>query len=209
MSQPNAYEVAIYETLITTASGLSQTLADAIAAVGPLSLPKSKDGNLGYFLSRAVVGQQLSTKAARTIWSRVEEAAASENSPIPDFFNDATFETLKRCGVSGNKAKALHGIAQADLAGNLCGKSLARMDHATRSSQLLELWGIGQWTCDMASIFFCRCPDVWPDGDVTVQNVFGRLIGRRKPARTAKFFAPHRSYLALAMWEIADAKPEA
>jgi DNA-3-methyladenine glycosylase II len=208
MTQPNSHEVAIHKELIAIARGLAPSLCEALQAVGPLCLPKPKDGNLGYFLSRAVVGQQLSTRAAATIWGRVEGAVSSAHSHIPEFFNDQSFETIRGCGVSGSKVKALQGIREAQRADKLCGKTLAAMDHAERSEQLQELWGIGQWTCDMASMFFCRCPDVWPEGDVTVQKIFKRLIGRRKPSKTAKYFAPHRSYLALTMWEIADARPE-
>jgi DNA-3-methyladenine glycosylase II len=208
----SADEIAIHEHFITTASDLSPALAEALEAVGVLSLAKpkvsKKTNNLGYFLSRAIVGQQLSTKAAGSIWQRVEAAASSSKSAVPDFFGDDCFDVIRACGVSANKVKALQGIRAADRAGELCDKTLSKMDHASRSEQLLKIWGVGQWTCDMASIFFCRCPDVWPEGDVTVQKTFGRLIGRRKPARAAQHFAPHRSYLALAMWEIADARPE-
>lgn len=200
--------MVIYQRFIETAGELSPPLVEAIQSVGPVLFPKPKASSLAYFLSRAVVGQQLSTKAAGSIWGRVEEAASTVNSEIPDFFSQSAFEALRTCGVSGSKVKALQGIREAELAGRLCGKTLAKMDHVSRSAQLLELWGIGQWTCDMASIFFCHCPDVWPEGDITVQNTFSRLIGRRKPARTAKYFSPHRSYLALAMWALADARPE-
>ena len=65
-----------------------------------------------------------------------------------------------------------------------------------------QLWGIGQWTCDIASLFYCREPDMWPEGDVAVQRMFRALIGRRKPDRAAARFAPYRSYLALAMWRL-------
>ncbi|MBT4932821.1 MAG: DNA-3-methyladenine glycosylase 2 family protein [Rhodospirillaceae bacterium] len=208
----SADEIAIHEHILTTASEVSPALAEALKGVGVLSLakpkPSKKTNTLGYFLSRAIVGQQLSTKAAASIWQRVEAAVASSKSAIPEFFDDDCFDPIRACGVSGSKVKALQGISAAHKAGDLCGKTLAKMDHADRSEQLLKIWGVGQWTCDMASIFFCCCPDVWPQGDVTVQKTFTRLIGRKKPAKAAQHFAPHRSYLALAMWEIADARPE-
>ncbi|MBC8270373.1 MAG: DNA-3-methyladenine glycosylase 2 family protein [Rhodospirillaceae bacterium] len=208
----NANEIAIHEHFVTTAGALSPALAEALKGVGVVSLAKPRSGKktntLGYFLSRAIVGQQLSTKAAGSIWQRVEAVVATSKSAIPDYFGENCFDAIRSCGVSGSKVKALQGIHAADRAGDLCGKTLAKMDHASRSEQLLKIWGVGQWTCDMASIFFCCCPDVWPEGDVTVQKTFARLIGRRKPAKAALHFAPHRSYLALAMWEIADARPE-
>jgi DNA-3-methyladenine glycosylase II len=81
------------------------------------------------------------------------------------------------------------------------------MDHLARSEHLAQIHGIGQWTCDMVSLFYCRDPDVWPEGDLAVQRVFARYIGRRKPARAAAVFAPHRSLLALYMWRLVDAIP--
>ena len=85
---------------------------------------------------------------------------------------------------------------------------LRKTDAVERAQQLLGMWGIGQWTCDMASIFYFKSPDIWPDGDVTVRKTFSRLIGRRNPTRAAEQFSPYRSYLALSMWEVVDASPD-
>jgi DNA-3-methyladenine glycosylase II len=81
------------------------------------------------------------------------------------------------------------------------------MDHKARSAHLCAPWGIGQWTADMVSIFYCRDEDVWPASDTSVQRAFARYIGRRQPARTAERFAPYRSILALHMWRLLDGPP--
>jgi len=154
-----------------------------------------------------VIGQQLSTKAARSIWAKVESAASLVGTGIPQFFAKDSIDALRESGVSSNKIKALRCLYAAEREGLLCSQTLRQLDHDTRSQQLLSIWGIGQWTCDMASIFYCRCPDVWPEGDVTVQKAFARLIGRRKAAKAASQFAPCRSYLALSMWQVVDAAP--
>ncbi len=61
----------------------------------------------------------------------------------------------------------------------------------------------------MTALFYCGCQDVWPEQDVTVQKTFRALIGRRrKPAKWAARFAPHRSWLALYMWALVDAAPD-
>jgi DNA-3-methyladenine glycosylase II len=57
----------------------------------------------------------------------------------------------------------------------------------------------------MLAIFYCKDPDIWPDGDSAARQTLKRLIGRRKPAKVAALFAPHRSVLVLYMWKIADA----
>ena len=159
------------------------------------------------FLGRAVVGQQLSTKAARTIWSRVEAAALAAGVGISEFFEEANVVALRSCGLSANKVKSVLAIRAAERAGTLDSPAIHAMDHLARSEHLAQIHGIGQWTCDMASIFYCHDPDVWPEGDLAVQRVFARYIGRRKPARAAANFAPHRSLLALYMWRLVDAVP--
>jgi DNA-3-methyladenine glycosylase II len=81
------------------------------------------------------------------------------------------------------------------------------MDHRARSAHLCAIWGIGQWTADMVSIFYRRDEDVWPAGDASVQRIFAKFIGRRQPVKAAQRFAPHRSILALHMWRLLDGPP--
>jgi len=203
----NHNPVTIHARFLDIAAGISAPLAEAVSAIGPVYFPDREDKGLGYFLSRAVIGQQLSTKAARSIWARVESASSSAGDGIPQFFDDHSIDVLRDCGVSSNKIKALRCLHKAEHDGLLCGQTLRQLDHDARSQHLLAIWGIGQWTCDMASIFYCRCPDVWPEGDVAVQKTFARLIGRRKPSKAAAHFAPYRSYLALSMWQTVNAVP--
>ena len=59
----------------------------------------------------------------------------------------------------------------------------------------------------MLSIFYFRDNDIWPEGDLAVQRVFKRYIGRRKPAKAAALFAPYRSLLALYMWKLVNGVP--
>jgi DNA-3-methyladenine glycosylase II len=199
--------IAIHARFLDLAAEIAAPLAEALTEAGPVNFADREDKGLGYFLSRVVIGQQLSTKASSSIWQRIESAALSAGTTIPTFFGHDCVDTLTGCGVSTNKIKTLCRLRDADQRGLLCSHTLRELDHATRSQKLLAIWGIGQWTCDMASISYCRCPDVWPEGDVTVQKTFSRLIGRRKPSKTAGRFTPYRSYLALSMWRIADAAP--
>ena len=198
----------IHDRILEIGSGISPLFSRALEAVDPVSFPDREDNGVGHFLSRAVVGQQLSTKAARKIWSRVEKVAFSSGSDIPQFFDKRCHAALRTCGVSRNKIKALQSLYEAERAGLLRSERLRELDHSARSRQLVSIWGIGQWTCDMLSIFYFRCPDVWPEGDATVQKVFARLIDPCKPSEAVSYFVPYRSYLALAMWRIADASPQ-
>lgn len=199
----------LHRWFVTTAKAISPPLARDIAAVGPLEFPERRERALGLaaFLARSIVGQQLSAKAARSIWARLEAAAAAEGGEFVAFLHAANQPALRACGLSGGKIKAILGIAEAHRRGHLAVETILALDHAGRVAHLTPLWGVGQWTCDMLSLFYFRDEDVWPEGDLAVQRVFKRYIGRRKPAKAAALFAPYRSRLALYMWKLVDGVP--
>lgn len=196
----------LHAHFINQAHKISPDLAAHIKAVGPVRLPRNNMPDLVVFLARTVVDQQLSVKAANTIWARIEAAAEKAGRGLSEFFEEQNIERLRACGTSGNKAKALGHIHAAHKAGQLDPKKIRKMNHASRSDHLNQIWGIGQWTSDMASIFYCRDPDVWSTGDIALRNTLKRYCGRKKPENAAKLFAPHRSLFALYIWRIVDGK---
>lgn len=193
----------IHTEFVEIASGISVDLHHAISRTKPLRLKKRNDRPLPEVLCRAVAGQQLSTQAASTIWGRVVERAGSQS--LIEHIAATKQEELRACGLSNAKAKAMKAIAEADHHGRLDITSLAEASHVERSEVLTEIWGIGQWTADMISIFYFGEKDVWPDKDVTVWKTLERLTGkRRKTLLTAARFAPNRSHLAVYMYHFAD-----
>jgi DNA-3-methyladenine glycosylase II len=196
----------IHLRFVEVAHELSPELAYAIKRGGPLTLEIDASRPLAERLCRSIAGQQLSVKAARSIWTRVVDAAGEV--PLPEFFTETNHETLRGCGLSGAKARALCLIAEEARAGRLEADELRGLDHAARSQRLTALWGVGQWTADMISIFYFGEPDVWPEGDVAARKTLERLTSpRRKTLRTAARFAPYRSHLALYLWRHVDAPP--
>lgn len=194
----------IHSKFLKTSASVSSALVEALDSVGPISFPERKSEGLELFLARAVIGQQLSAKASQSIWSKVETAAQSTGVGITEYLNVANTELLRQCGISRNKVKALRALCEAKRKGSLCEETLLQLDHNARSKRLTSIWGIGQWTCDMASIFYCHSPDIWPETDTAVQRTFANLIGQRNTSEVALQFAPLRSFLALAMWRFAD-----
>ncbi|MCE8033503.1 DNA-3-methyladenine glycosylase 2 family protein [Billgrantia tianxiuensis] len=196
----------IHLRFVEVARELSPSLADAFERGGPVTLQADDSQPLAERLCRSIAGQQLSVKAARSIWTRVVDAAGE--TPLMEFFVEPNQEVLRGCGLSGAKLRALCLIAEEARAGRLEAAELRRLDHAQRSQRLTALWGVGQWTADMISIFYFGEPDVWPEGDVAARKTLERLTSpRRKTLRTATRFAPHRSYLALYLWRHVDAPP--
>lgn len=197
----------IHRFFIETAKELNQNLADAIARVGVIKLPVDNSEPLAHRLSRSVAQQQLSVKAARTIWGRVLEAANEE--PLTQFFREENFALLHTCGLSKAKVRAICGIAEASRRGDLEAAELKLLKYEERCARLTSLWGVGQWTADMISIFYFGDKDIWPDGDLAARNTLKKLTSpRRKTIRTAERFAPYRSYLALYMWEYLNVIPD-
>jgi DNA-3-methyladenine glycosylase II len=192
----------LHRWFVEQATPLSPKLADDLAAVGPIWFPDRPDHGPAGFLARAIVGQQISAAAARGIWARLEGQAAERGLSVADFLDTADEAALRLCGLSRNKMKAILQIGIAARAGTFA--ELRGIDHLARSEKLCAIWGIGQWTADMMALFYYREPDIWPEGDLAVQRVFKSYIGRRKPARAALRFAPHRSLLALYMWRLVN-----
>jgi len=197
----------IHSLFVEISSEFSKALSEDIRAIGPVDFPKRKRTSLSVFLARAIVGQQLSLKVARTIWGRIEEAIERSKGDIPGFFREENTDLIRSCGLSGNKTRALISIREAHQAGALSNTKVRAMDHAGRSRHLSAIRGVGPWTCDMASLFYFQDPDIWPEGDISVQKTFARYLGRRNPTKAAARFAPHRSFLAMYMWRIVDGTP--
>jgi len=197
----------IHTRLLATAAELSPPLAAAIAATGPLSVPRRAPGvALEDRLFRAVAGQQLSVKAAATIWARVEASAGRRR--LVNHLAEVDPAALRACGLSGAKARSMRAIAEAARAGELDPDDLRSLDHTQRSLRLTAIWGVGQWTADMIGLFYFADPDIWPEGDVTARKTLRHLTSpRRKTTLSAARFAPARSYLALHMWRCADSTP--
>ncbi|MGH7014800.1 MAG: DNA-3-methyladenine glycosylase family protein [Stellaceae bacterium] len=191
----------LHRQLIKIAGGVSPELQAHIAAA-PIWFPERVDNGVAAFLARAVTGQQVSAAAARSIWARVETAGGSA---LAEFLCATNAAALKQCGLSRNKIKALCHIGAAHAAGSLDRAEITALDHAARTARLTEIWGIGQWTCDMLAIFYCHELDIWPEGDLAVARGLNRFARRRQPSRVAAQFAPYRSLLALYMWRLAGA----
>lgn len=197
----------VHQCFINISDNLSSDLAGAIRHIGPIEFRPDDSLPLAHRLCRSVAGQQLSVIAARTIWQRVLTAA--NGTDLAEFFTEDNTEIMRSCGLSNAKVRAMCGIAEEARTGNMKADDLRVLNHKERSRELTRLWGVGQWTVDMISIFYFGDEDVWPDGDLAVRKTLEHLTSRRrKTVRTAERFTPHRSRLALYMWEYKNAVPD-
>jgi DNA-3-methyladenine glycosylase II len=197
----------VHAQLLNVAEELSPALHVALAKLGPLEFPRRDDKPFPVYLCRAISGQQISVKAAQSIWKRVEDSAGE--GPLLDHFVEDNTEVLRGCGLSGAKTKTMITIADTHRTLGLDTEALRAMSVEERTARLTAMWGVGQWTADMMNMFYFGEEDIWPDGDVAARKTLERLTSkRRKTIRTAERFKPHRSWLALYMWAHVDAPPD-
>lgn len=192
------------------AESLSPALTEALHKAPCLEAIAPSNAPFALVLCRSVAGQQLSTKAAASIWQRVINLVCCEQSEEEQLhrLSQLSTEELRSCGLSNAKCRTITEVLAKHASGALNGAELQHLPDQERDAVLTQIWGIGQWTADMMAIFYFARPDVWPEGDLAVQNTLQALTSkRRKNSRTAKHFAPYRSYLARYMWQHLDNPP--
>ena len=153
----------------------------------------------------SVAGQQISAKAAETVWNRMEERFGIIT---PITLSAATDEEIRQCGISLRKAGYIKGITTAVADGNLDLDGLHELSDEDVISRLTALRGVGIWTAEMLLIFAMERPDVVSWGDLAIRRGMMRLYGKESINRAAferyrKRYSPHGSVASLYLWEIA------
>jgi DNA-3-methyladenine glycosylase II len=163
-------------------------------------------------LARAIVGQQLSTKAARSIWERLVETLGG-TFPQPSAFLAADPEEVRRAGLSRSKVAFLTDLAERIDDGRLDVGALGELSDEDVSAALTEIKGVGPWTAEMFLIFHLGRPDVLSTGDLGIrraaQIAYGldELPGPHDLERIAEPWRPHRTLGCLYLWRSLDNAP--
>jgi DNA-3-methyladenine glycosylase II len=183
--------------------------------LGPLTLEDRRRGRpedaYGTLL-RAIVGQQLSTKAARSIYGRLLELFGG-STPTPDELLAADPEAIRSAGLSRLKVSYLRDLAAHVEDGRLPVDRLSEQDDATVEAELTAVKGLGRWTADMFLIFHLGRPDVLAAGDLGIRRAAAREYDLAElpdvPAleRIAEPWRPHRTLGCLYLWRSLDAEP--
>ena len=163
-------------------------------------------------LLRAIVGQQLSVKAARTIYDRLRNLYG-DRTPTPAELIATDPDELRGVGLSRAKAAYLRDLAEHVEDGELDLDELPELADDEVSAQLIAIKGLGRWTVDMFLMFHLGRPDILPVGDLgirrAVQIAYG-LDGLPDPAqltRIAQPWQPHRTLACLYLWASLDNAP--
>jgi DNA-3-methyladenine glycosylase II len=177
-------------------------LASIIARVGPCKMTY-RDPTFE-MLARAIVFQQLSTKAARTIYGRLEEAAGG--ALTPESIQNLSVGEMRRAGLSRQKLGYIRDLAEHALSGKVDFARLPAMSDEEVIESLTDIKGIGVWTAHMFLLFSLRRPNVLPVGDLGVRTAIQRAYRKRKMPtpkqveQIAKGWHPYCSYAAWYLW---------
>src|SRR5204863_6655296 len=158
--------------------------------------------------------QQLSGKAAATIFGRVRALYPKRKWLDPDQILATPDETFRAAGLSRSKTTALKDLAAKTISGIVpSGRALARMSDEEIIERLTAVRGIGRWTVEMLLLFDLVRPDVWPVHDYGVRKGFAKTFGRRKlptPQQLSRWgekWRPYRSAAAWYFWRALDQPP--
>ena len=164
-------------------------------------------------LLRAIVGQQLSTKAARTIYGRVCELFGG-TTPSPEQLLEADEADLRKAGLSGRKVEYIRDLASHVLSGELELDRLDRLSDEEATAEIVAVRGLGQWTAEMFLLFHLERPDVLSGGDLGIRKAIQVEYGLEAmpaPQRVLEIgepWRPHRSLASLYLWESLAAVPD-
>jgi 3-methyladenine DNA glycosylase/8-oxoguanine DNA glycosylase len=180
-------------------------LARIIEAVGPCRLQARAEGTHFAALARAIVFQQLSGKAAGTIFSRFT-ALFSGGEPSPDELLAMTDEQLRAVGLSRQKIGYLRDLSSKVRSGELPLGEVETMADDDLIAHLVQVKGIGRWTAQMFLMFRLGRPNVLPELDLGIQNAMKLAYKKRKRPgpkdvkRIGAKWAPHCSIASWYLW---------
>ncbi len=177
-------------------------LARVIDEVGMIEREVNPD--LFSSLVHAIVGQQISTKAAATVWGRVLSLLGEIT---PHNICDMEVEQLQGCGLSFRKVEYIKSLSQRVLSGELDIESLSEMSDEEVCTELSKLNGIGVWTAEMLMTFSMERPNIISYGDLAIVRGLRMVYGHRKITKELfrkyqRRYSPYASVASLYLWAV-------
>jgi len=182
-------------------SAADDRIAKAVQLVG---YPEPRIRDRGYrTLLRTIVGQQVSVAAATSVWNKLETELGEEM--LPQKLIDRDFDTLRACGLSRQKQGYARSLCELVASGELDLESLSN-DNEEAIADLTRIKGIGRWSAEIYLLFAEGRPDIWPAGDLAVQEGVKRLLelperpSEKLARELAEGWSPHRGAMAIFTW---------
>jgi DNA-3-methyladenine glycosylase II len=187
-------------------------LIDEHGALVRRDLKRERPGDAYGALVRSIVGQQLSTKAAATIYGRMLELFGG-HTPTPKQLLKADPDMIRAAGLSRPKIAYLRDLAVHVEEGTLELERLPELPDEEVAAQLTAIKGLGPWTADMFLMFHLRRPDILPVGDQGIRNAvkveyrLRKLPDAKRLEKIARPWRPYRTLACLYLWSSLDNAP--
>ena len=178
-------------------------LAAIIRKHGACGIKTGRERDIFCGLVEAIVSQQLSTRAAATIYGRLRALMPGDGAPTPDALLPLSDDALRGVGLSRQKTGYMRDLSGKVLDGTVKTDALSAMTDEEIIAELTKIKGIGRWTVEMILIFRLARPDVLPVGDLGIVKAIQRAYGLRKipdVKRMQKIAEPWRPYRSVASW---------
>jgi DNA-3-methyladenine glycosylase II len=198
--------------VLRTADPVMERLIEEHGDLDKRDLKRERPGDAYGALLRSIVGQQLSTKAASTIYGRMLELFGG-HAPTPKQLLKADPDKIRAAGLSRPKIAYLRDLAQHVEEGTLELERLPDLPDEEVAAQLTAIKGLGQWTADMFLMFHLGRPDVLPVGDqgirraVKVEYRLRKFPDPKRLQKLAKPWRPYRTLACLYLWSSLDNTP--
>lgn len=180
-----------------------------IAANSP-GLKLRSRGDAFNTLARSIVGQQISVKAAASVW---EKLCATVPAIVPEVIYEHDADTLRACGLSRSKVIYIKDLARHFVEKRFNTQRWRHMSDDELIAELVQVHGIGRWTAEMFLIFHMLRPDVLPLGDIGLQRAMnlhynnGKPLTERKIRTISKIWSPWCSVATWYLWRSLDPIP--
>ena len=181
-------------------------LAAIIKKYGACGIKTGRQNDIFCGLVEAIVSQQLSTRAAATIYARLRALLPNGGPPTPEALMPLSDHALRGVGLSRQKLGYLRDLGQKMLDGSINTAGLAGMSDDEIVAELTKIKGIGRWTVEMLLIFRLTRPDVFPAGDLGIVKAVQKAYNLRttpdvkRLCTIAERWRPHRSVASWYLW---------
>ena len=180
-------------------------LGAVIKRVGRCGLPDSRTHEPFAGLVRVIMGQQLSGKAAETIYGRVVALAGGADHMTPARIRALDAPSLRAAGVSGQKIRYVYDLADHVADGRLDLHALDGKPDEEVLGRITAVKGLGRWSAEMFLMFRLNRPDIFPVDDLGIVKGMQKLFGmkrRPKPRTMLRLAEPWRPYRSIAAWYV-------
>ena len=198
--------VDIHNRLLDLANKHCRPLETIILDNGVINIQVPNNLDVFDCLAQTVVEQQLSYKAAKSIWEKINNSAKELDMKLMDYLSEENTISMRNNGLSNNKIKAILGARVAVKSGDITLSKISEMDDETYKKTITSLWGFGDWSAEMIAIFYLGKTNIRSEKDLILNKGINQICDQCKltPDELLKIVDPYQSYLALHIWRHKD-----